>query len=211
MSYDLAAIGGIGTILAVVVALFSFWWINLRGPSIICSPIRYMTIMRKRSSSFIILKFVLSNVGSSSGVIEYIYLKMNRISPDKTEYEFVPFYDGSIVPLINTNTSLSAFDSPVLPFVIENGKCEKNEITFSNELREINLSKGECILELYVCLRPSHVLLRSLGSFVTGRQMFDQPLKIKLLKQKFTIVNDFQVGETRRVAIKDPLNEKLNI
>jgi hypothetical protein len=29
-----------GTFLAGIIALISFWWVNLRGPRIICSPIR---------------------------------------------------------------------------------------------------------------------------------------------------------------------------
>lgn len=209
MSTDLSAIGAFGTMLLAFIAFISFWWINLRGPSIICSPIRYLTILRTPSSSSIILNFILSNVGGSSAVIEYIYLNFKRISPNNADYQFVPFYEGSVEHETSIVTSL---DSPVLPFVIEKGNGIIKEITFSNTLTEFNFLKGEYILELHVSLQPSHVLLRSLRFFVTGKQMLDQPLVIKLLEQEVTIVRDLQVTQIKKGMIIDPSKkEKLEL
>jgi hypothetical protein len=208
MSHDLAAIGAFGTILVAFIAFISFWWINLRGPNIICSPIRYITIVRAPSSASIILNFILSNIGGSSAVIEYIYLRLKCISPIEAEYRFVPFCEGSIE---NAKSTVTSLDSPVLPFVVQNGDGKIKEITFTNDLNEFNFSKGEYVLELHISLQPSHVLLRSLKFFITGRQMLDQPLQIKLLEQEFTIVEDLQVKQLRKGMIIDPLKDKLKI
>lgn len=175
MSHDLAAIGAFGTMLVAFIAFISFWWINLRGPSIICSPIRYITIVRAPSSASIILNFILSNIGGSSAVIEYIYLRLKCISPNEAEYRFVPFCEGSIE---NAKSTVTSLDLPVLPFVVQNGEGKIKDITFTNDLKEFNFSKGEYVLELHISLQPSHVLLRSLKFFITVGRCSINPYRL---------------------------------
>lgn len=142
-----------GTFLAGVIALISFMWLNLRGAKVICSPIRDLAFFCAPGGSGIIPKFILSNVGGSSAVIEYIAIELLRIAPNQAKYRFTAGYDGSIQNLAEKNTregkhgEFTNLDNPVSPFIIEKGDAIVKEITFMHT-PQFDYIKGEYILKL---------------------------------------------------------------
>jgi hypothetical protein len=219
-----------GTFLAGIIALISFWWVNLRGPRIVCSPIRYMTLIRTPSSSNMIPKFILSNIGGSSGVIEFLAVNLERISPEHTKLRFVSFYDGSIeniTPQAFGSNQITSLDSPVLPFIIENGKGTVKIITFANDSSDFNFIAGRYNIEIRIKLQHRRQIIRhyfnifirilsklvhyfaEFNSYIAKLDKYlDKKIKgeLTVLSQSFTIADDIQVATARSAMIIDPVS-----
>jgi len=203
---------GGGTFLAGIIALISFMWVNLRGPRIVCSPIRYMTLIRTPHSSNVIPKFILSNIGGSSGVVEFIVLNLARISPGYAEYRFVSFFDGSIenlTPETQGTNQITSLDSPVLPFVIEKGNGIVKVITFANSLEDFNFIKGEYNIEIKILLQSHHGILKRIFDKLNSYRGKNGEREITILTQSFAINEDIQVKTARSAMIIDPATDKL--
>jgi len=206
-----AALAASGTILAAIIALISFWWVNLRGPSIICSPIRYVAFARARSSSNIIPKFVLSNVGGSTAVVDFIYIILRHNSNTDNNYKFVSFYEGSIEEAAKRGeAAITNFDRPVLPFVIEKGAAVVKEITFIHD-PGFDFMDGGYTLEMFISIlqRPRfyHKLLNKIKC---GKK------EIRVLEQKLTINESLSIRDDGRMQFRqamtiDPITEDMNI
>ena len=171
-------------------------WLNLRGPKLICSPIRDITFYRGKDTSSITPKFILSNVGGSSAVIEYIAIELLRISPDKEEYRFISGFEGSFLDQEKKGIQkITNLDNPVPQFVIEKGKAEVKEITFMHA-PEFDYIRGEYKLKLLIMQQNCHGFwTRFLSKFTerNGRK------EITVLEQKVhTIVGLSYMGDGRR-------------
>jgi len=201
-----------GAFLAGIIALISFMWVNLRGPRIVCSPIRYMTLIRTPSGSSIIPKFIISNIGGSSGVIEFLALNLRRISPDNAEFRFVSYANRSIEDLTPEQmgrTDISNFDFPVLPFVIEKGQGEVKEITFINTSPGFNFIKGEYELELKIMLQSYRGVSQYCYEILLRIFHKSSSREITILKQIFSIQRDLEIRTSNPGMIVDPLSDKL--
>ena len=201
-----------GTFLAGIIALISFMWLNLRGPRIVCSPIRYMTLISTPSSSNIIPKFIISNIGGSSGVVEFIALKLKRISPSNAEFRFVSYANRSIEDLTPERlgrTDITNFDFPVLPFVIEKGQGEVKEITFTNASPDFKFIKGEYELEIKIMLQSYRGILQQCHEVLLKILNKSKDKEIIILKQGFLIRRDLEIRTSNPGMVVDPLSDRL--
>ncbi len=195
-----------------LVAIISFWWVNLRGPMITCNdPIRYATIVHFPSSVGIILNFILSNSGGSSATIQYIYLKVRRTKPDTPQlFEFTASFDFGLekfkeAQALEPNFEFNTVDFPSLPFVIQKGEGVQKDMTFLCENID-SCIKGNYILELYISQQSAAGLLQSLKSSFFGIQKKASPTEIKLLEQPFIIDISLEERNAKMAMIIDPQN-----
>lgn len=203
-----------GTFLAGIIALISFMWLNLRGPKLICSPIRDISFYCSKGSSGIIPKFILSNVGGSSVVIEFIALELQRISPNKEEYRFISAYEGSIEEVAEKGErgEVTNLDNPVSPFIIQNGKAVVKEITFMHS-PEFDFIKGEYILKLFIKKQSYRSFWRG---YISRFRKGDKEKEIRVLEQKVNVkVGLSYKGDGRmqfkKIQVLDPTKDELEL
>jgi len=201
-----------GTFLAGIIALISFFWLNLRGPKLICSPIRDISFYCSESSSGIIPKFILSNVGGSGVVIEFIAIELLRISSPKEEYRFIGAYEGSIEDEAKKGArQVSNLDKSVSPFIVENGKAVVKEITFMRS-PEFDFINGEYILRLFITKQRYQGFLEG---FLSRFRDIDTKKEKLVLEQKIHVKiglsykGDGQM-QFKQTQIVDPKTDELS-
>ena len=187
---------------AAIVALISFWYVNLRGPSIICSPLNWIFIGHS-GLSMIVSDFVLSNSGSSTGIINVIFMNLKCVSCESTQrhyptnQRFFAFMEEFDFNKITGGHVFQSLDYPIRPFSIEKGASSlKANFMFTSDDEHYRFRKGEYLIELFILLAGER-----------------NPIKI--LEQKMIIENDLpeygMPGNAKKSKNHDPLDTVLKI
>jgi hypothetical protein len=179
-----------------IIALISFWYIYLRGPSIVCSPLNWILIGHS-GLSIIISDFVFSNSGTSTGVINSVFINLKCISRHSSNQRFFPFKEDFDLDKLVGGHNFSSIDNPFRPFMVEKSMgIIKQNFLFSSEDENYRFYNGEYIIEIYVLL--------------AGKKK-----PIKVLEQKLLIREDLAEYGTpknaRKGMIYNPLEGVLSV
>lgn len=127
--------------LAALIAAISLFWVHLRGPAIVCSPIDSLSISSHPNISSpnptIKLSFILSNSGGSTGVVENILLKIIEIPSDKyprtsSEQTFWMHKGFGKIPILIE--SGSAINMDYIEFTCRNNGFRFREMSYRIEI-----------------------------------------------------------------------------
>ncbi len=188
--------------LTAIVALISFWYVYLRGPSIVCSPLNWILIGHS-GLSMIISDFVFSNSGSSTGVINNIFINLKCISCTSStrrspnNQRFFPFMEEFDLTKLTGGHVFNSVDYTLRPFSVGKGATRlKKNLMFASDEGTYRFNKGDYLIELYILL--------------AGKK---EPLKI--LEQKMIIEADLpeygMPGNAKKSRVQNPLDNVLHI
>jgi hypothetical protein len=132
---------------AFILSLFSFFWVYLRGPKISCDKIRYILLGNTIENAIIGLWLTFSNVGSSTGVIESIFILLR----DPLNDQITPFIAYSKDFDEDDPKVGSPFEKPVPPVALSPNSSIDMKILFVNEENnDFKFSAKEYFLNVYL-------------------------------------------------------------
>jgi len=135
-------------LLSLLISLINFWWLNLRGPKIIGSKIRYLTIANLPQGASINTHLSFTNIGSTTGIIETIFVTLGYISINSKLSAFFPVQEDCPNNYIPPN----AYEgNPMYPFAIEPKSSISKKILFCN-YENFQFQLGEYDLKIYYVL-----------------------------------------------------------
>jgi hypothetical protein len=116
-------------VLSFIISASTLYWNSLRGPRIICANNRIFSLAQTRDGAIIGLWLTFSNIGSTTGVVESLFLILDSIPYTSTK-EFIAYNEGFDPSVLNP---VPATKRPVLPFAIKSGESTIKQILFTNQ------------------------------------------------------------------------------
>ncbi len=148
-------------IVALVVSLFTFYWIHLKGSKFVCPPIRKIRIDNFSSGDIIIgFSFALHNSGSADGVIDYVFLDIEGKESKKNRYRFWAYYEKPVNE--KENAPKPSIENMPKAFAVSKGNAVVKDFWFSPHDPNYIIKQGKFILSLFAVVigsnRPKRLL-----------------------------------------------------
>ena len=213
ISWDQILLQSGGPFLAGIIALISFSYVNLRGPRIVGSFIRYAAMGQTEAASNLILKFNLNNVGGSSAAVDFLAIELRCISPGNANFRFISYFDGSLLKELSAGKNVTSLTKPVLPFVIKNGDAITKEVTFARA-PAIKIDKGKYILIMHALILHRQRIWNKLWNAIRRKSENVEEIVLRQnmsIKEDYLLINEGARPQFKEYTVYDPNTHELTL